>query len=63
MRALQRCADGEEEPQYIPNPGQEVTLEHILPSKPGKDWNHFTPDEQKSFLTQLSQLEGGITII
>jgi len=30
LRALQRCEDGEPEPQYIPNPGAEVTLEHIL---------------------------------
>lgn len=53
LRALQKCADGEKEPQYIPNPGSEVTLEHILPAKPGKDWNHVTPDDQKSFLNRL----------
>ena len=53
LRALQRCRDGEKEPQYIPNPGTEVTLEHILPAKPGNDWAHFTPDEQKAFLNRL----------
>jgi hypothetical protein len=53
LRALQRCEDGEKEPQYIPNPGREVTLEHILPSKPGIDWNHFTPEEQKVYLNRL----------
>jgi hypothetical protein len=31
LRALQRKADGKAEPQYVPNPGSEVTLEHILP--------------------------------
>jgi hypothetical protein len=53
LRAMQRCEDGEKEPQYIPNPGQEVTLEHILPGKPGADWNHFSAEEQKAFLNRL----------
>jgi hypothetical protein len=53
LRALQRCKDGEPEPQYIPNPGAEVTLEHILPQNPGADWNHFTPEEQKAYLNRL----------
>jgi hypothetical protein len=53
LRALQGCADGEKEPQYIPNPGREVTLEHILPKNPGKDWNNFTAEEQKTFLNRL----------
>ena len=53
LRALQRCADGQREPQYIPNPGAEVTLEHILPTKPGVDWKHMTPEEQKANLNRL----------
>lgn len=35
LRALQRCADGEAEPQYIPNPGVEITLE-TCPSRANK---------------------------
>ncbi len=53
LRALQMCEDGNKEPQYVPNPGREVTLEHILPAKPGSDWSHFTPDEQKAYLNRL----------
>jgi len=53
LRALQQCEDGEPEPQYIPNPGEEVTLEHILPANPGTDWKHFTPEEQKAYLNRL----------
>ena len=53
LRALQRCEDGEAEPQYIPNPGAEVTLEHILPANPATDWTHFTPEEQKAYLNRL----------
>ena len=56
LRAMQRCADGEREPQYIPNPGSEVTLEHILPAKPGKGWEHLTQDEVKTNLNRLGNL-------
>lgn len=54
LRALQRCEDNEPEPQYIPNPGVEITLEHILPSnpKPG-EWGHFSSDDQKVFVNRL----------
>lgn len=38
LRKLQIVADGKDEPQYTPNEGTPVTLEHILPQKPGKDW-------------------------
>jgi uncharacterized protein with ParB-like and HNH nuclease domain len=53
LRALQRCADGQREPQYIPNPGAEVTLEHILPARPGENWKHMTPEEQRANLNRL----------
>ena len=53
LRAMQRSADGEAEPQYIPNPGQEVTLEHILPNRPGLDWSHFSLEDQKAYLNRL----------
>ena len=56
LRALQRCADGEHEPQYIPNPGPEVTLEHILPANPGKGWEHFTSEGQKANVNRLGNL-------
>lgn len=38
LRALQRKADNEEEPQYVPNDGGEISLEHILPQSPSPDW-------------------------
>lgn len=53
LLAMQRCADGVKEPQYIPNSGQEVTLEHILPKNPGQEWGHLSTEEQKSFLNRL----------
>lgn len=53
LRALQRCKDGEAEPQYIPNPGGEVTLEHILPSRPGAEWNYISEEDQKKYVNRL----------
>jgi len=53
LRALQRQADGEKEPQYVPNEGSEITLEHILPQKPGDKWKHLTPEECKAHYNRL----------
>lgn len=38
LRKLQIVADGKDEPQYTPNDGIAVTLEHILPQRPGSEW-------------------------
>ncbi len=38
LRALQLQADGEREPQYVPNDGGEINLEHILPQNPSSEW-------------------------
>lgn len=56
LRALQRKADGEKEPQYVPNPGSEITLEHIIPQKPGEGWEHLTADEVKANTNRLGNL-------
>jgi hypothetical protein len=41
LRRLQMEADGNPEPQYTPNEGTAVTLEHVLPQRPGADWQHI----------------------
>ncbi len=38
LRKLQIVADGDDEPQYTPSQDTNVTLEHILPQKPGNEW-------------------------
>lgn len=53
LRRLQIEADGNPEPQYTPNDGKAVTLEHILPQKPGVEWNHIPPDEAKANYNRL----------
>ena len=53
LRALQIQKDGGEEPQYIPSDGTAVTLEHIVPSKPGPDWKHIKPEDAKAMCNRL----------
>lgn len=53
LRAMQRCADGEPEPQYIPNPGSEITLEHVLPEKAKEGWEHIPEEDRKKYLNRL----------
>jgi hypothetical protein len=48
LRRLQIVADGNKEPQYTPSQDKDVTLEHVLPQKPGPDWT--LPQEQMQAL-------------
>lgn len=38
-------ADGQGEPEYVPNDDPAITLEHILPENPGAARNHMTAEE------------------
>ena len=53
LRRLQIETDGNTEPQYTPNDGKAVTLEHILPQKPGSEWNHIPIEEAKANYNRL----------
>jgi len=53
LRALQLQADGSKEPQYVPSDESEITLEHILPQKPGAGWEHVTAEEFKANYNRL----------
>ena len=52
LRRLQIVEDGDKEPQYTPSADTEVTLEHILPQKPNKDWN-LGPDKVEGLYNRL----------
>lgn len=55
LRALQLKADGEFEPQYVPNDGGEINLEHILPQNPSDEWQ-IDPDVQRAHYRRLGNL-------
>jgi hypothetical protein len=56
LRAIQRNVDGEKEPQYIPNDGAEVTLEHIMPQNLGPEWKTIKPEDHGTFVNRLGNL-------
>ena len=53
LRVLQMQKDGKLDLQYVPNDGKPVTLEHILPVKPGPDWKHISLEDAKSNYNRL----------
>jgi len=52
LRKLQIVEDGKDEPQYTPNDGEAVTLEHILPQRPGPDWT-LPQDKMRELYNRL----------
>lgn len=58
LHALERAADGETQPELIPNQdAEEVNLEHILPKNPkASDWLAFDQDEHKIWVHRLGNM-------
>ncbi len=52
LRKLQIVADGNTEPQYTPSADTDVTLEHILPQKPGSEWK-LSPEKMQALYNRL----------
>ena len=63
LRSLQLQEDGDPEPQYVPNSGGEVTLEHVIPKNPGQGWEHIEDDELRATYKKLgNQVLLGATV-
>jgi hypothetical protein len=56
LRVLQQQADGQREPEYVPNDDPTITLEHILPENPGAGWEHMTAEERALNWNRLGNL-------
>ena len=57
LRALEKAAKGEPDPEYVPNPNEEeVNLEHIIPEKPNNNWPGLTIDQCKSLYRRIGNL-------
>jgi len=52
LRKMQITADGKDEPEYTPNEGKPITLEHILPQRPGPDWE-LPPEKMQELYNRL----------
>ena len=54
LRVLERQQAGEAEPEFVPNTNEEqITLEHILPQNPDKDWKHFDQETANRFYKRI----------
>lgn len=57
LRALEKVAKSELDPLYTVSDDKEiVTLEHILPRNPEKNWPQFTPDETESHWKRIGNM-------
>ena len=57
LQALQQAEDGGEDSDYVPNFRSNITLEHVLPSKPDVGtWTNFTEDERKIYVNRIGNL-------
>ncbi len=57
LRALEKQAAGESQPELVPNPNEEeVTLEHVLPVKPESNWPDFTEEEARVYFRRIGNM-------
>ena len=57
LRSLEMTASGGAEPWFIPlNDRSVITLEHVLPRKPGTAWPGFTDDDVRRYSPRLGNL-------
>lgn len=57
LRVLERQEAGEDEPEFVPNTSEEaITLEHVLPQNPDKDWKHFDQETANRFYKRIGNL-------
>jgi hypothetical protein len=57
LRVLERQQAGEAEPEFVPNTNEEqITLEHVVPQNPDKDWKHFDQETANRFYKRIGNL-------
>jgi hypothetical protein len=57
LRALEKAANGETDPEYVPNPNEEeINLEHIIPERPSNNWPNLSLDQCKSLYKRIGNL-------
>ena len=57
LRSLEMAVKKEPDPYFIPNDDQSViTLEHVLPEKPGANWPQFTLEAHAAVYRRLGNM-------
>ena len=56
LRALERRAVNEPEPEWVPNDETVITLEHVLPQHPGAHWPGIEPAIHSAYYKRLGNM-------
>jgi len=57
LRALEKVAQGENNPELVPNPNEEpLNLEHIMPQSLSTSWSHISPEDAKAYCDRLGNM-------
>ncbi len=57
LRALERKAKGEDQPELVPNEEEEeINLEHILPEQPEKHWPEIAPEMAEAYYNRIGNM-------
>jgi hypothetical protein len=50
---IEKDGDTDKEKQYVPGEHEKITLEHILPVRPGPEWAHISAEDAKANFNRL----------
>jgi hypothetical protein len=53
LRSLELAHESTNEPYFIPNDGEVINLEHVLPKRPDADWDDWTEDDRRNYVSRL----------
>ena len=56
MRTLESTFLGEAEPEWVPNEDTVITLEHVLPENPGKNWPDIEAAIHSTYYRRLGNM-------
>jgi hypothetical protein len=53
LRSLELASTSDPEPYFIPNDGEVINLEHVLPKRPEDNWPEWTDDDRRAHVSRL----------
>ena len=56
LRAMEMCLKDSPDPEWVPNDGDAINLEHILPENPNSNWPDFDADTAKAFHVRIGNM-------
>ena len=56
LRTLESTYHGESEPEWVPNEETVITLEHVLPQRPGENWQGIEPAIHSTYYKRLGNM-------